>query len=178
MANKVEMVTFRGKVESRDAACTRLSNSGDAVVVERGKPRLLILRCPCGCGDDLIINLDRRAGAAWHLYQKRKGITLFPSYWRDDKCRSHFILWSNHIYWCRGLESEESDAWQVSLEIEDRIYSALSDEWFMSYERLAEQLDIIPWEALQACRQLAVKGKAIVDKWPHSGNYKRIMNCY
>ncbi len=174
MSERVKAITFRGKVESRDAAVSLLSNAGDAVVVERGKPRLLIVRCPCGCGDDLIINLDRRAGAAWYLFQQRKGLTLYPSYWRDDKCGSHFILWSNHIYWCRGWESDESDAWLVSSEIEDKIYAALSEEWFVSYEQLAEQFDLIPWEALQACRQLARNGKAVADKLPRSGMYRRL----
>lgn len=174
MSSRVEKLKFRGKVESRDAAIALLAKSGDAVLVERGKPRLLILRCPCGCGDDLIINLDRRAGAAWHFYQNRKGITLFPSYWRDDRCGSHFILWSSHVYWCRGWESDESNSWQVSPEMEEMVYSALPDEWFLSYESLAEQLNIIPWEVLQACRQLAKQGKAIADKWPRRGMYRRI----
>ncbi|TAL03636.1 MAG: hypothetical protein EPO07_05910 [Verrucomicrobia bacterium] len=173
MTLRAETIRFRGKVESRDGAALLLSNPGDAVIVERGKPRLLILRCPCGCGDDLLINLDRRAGAAWYLYQKRKGITLFPSYWRDDKCGSHFILWNDHIYWCLGWETDESDTWQVSLEIEDKVYAAMPDEWFVNYEQLAEQLDFIPWEVLQACRQLVKKGKAAADKWPRGGTFRR-----
>lgn len=173
MTPRVTMIRFCGKVENRDAAASLLFNAGDAVVVERGKPRLLILRCPCGCGDDLLINLDRRTGAAWYLYQKQKGITLFPSYWRDDKCGSHFILWNDHIYWCRGWESEESDYWQASLEIEEKIYAALPGERFIHYEYLAEQMDMIPWEVLQACRQLVKRGKAVADIWPRSGMYQR-----
>jgi Family of unknown function (DUF6527) len=174
MSSRVGKLKFCGKAESRDAAAALLSNAGDAVLVERGKPRLLILRCPCGCGDDLIINLDRRAGAAWLFYRNRKGVTLFPSYWRDDRCGSHFILWNNRIYWCRGWESDESDTWQVSPDVEDRVYAALSDEWFLSYEDLAEQLTIIPWEVLQACRQLVKQGKAVADRWPRRGMYRRV----
>src|ERR1041385_2821383 len=93
-ANKVKL---RGNVERHDLATPLLQVPGDAVIVERGKPRLLILRCPCGCGDNLLINLDRRVGKAWHLYQRRKRLTLFPSYWRDDGCGSHFILWDDDI---------------------------------------------------------------------------------
>jgi len=170
---RVNHILFRGKVQRRDLGSPRLVAPGDAVLVERGKPRLLILRCPCACGDDLLINLDRRVGAAWHFYRNRKGITLFPSYWRDDGCGSHFILWNSQVYWCRGWESEESDGWQVSSEIEDRIYAVL-DESFINYENIAEQLELIPWEALQACRQLAKQGKAAGDKWPRHGMYRRI----
>jgi len=174
MATPVSKVSFRGKVEQRDLGTPLLQAPGDAVVVERGKPRLLILRCPCGCGDDLLVNLDRRAGKAWYLYRSRKGLSLYPSYWRDDGCGSHFIVWNNHIYWCRGWEADESDEWQVSSELEDKVYAALPDDWFINYEQLAEQLDLIPWEALQACRQLGKQGKAVADKWPRRGMYRRI----
>src|SRR5262245_20190289 len=114
MANAVEKVSFRGKVEQRDMAARLLQAPGDAVIIERGRPRLLIFRCPCGCGDDLLVNLDRRAGKAWYLYQSRKGLSLYPSYWRDDRCGCHFILWNNQIFWCRGWESEGIDRWRVS----------------------------------------------------------------
>jgi hypothetical protein len=35
-------------------------------------------------------------------------------------------------------------------------------------------LDLIPWEVLQACRQLAKQGKAVADKWPQRGKYRRV----
>lgn len=174
MAQRVNTIKYHGKVETRDAATSLLKNAGDVVLVERGKPRLLVLRCPCGCGDDLLINLDRRTGPAWYIYSKRKGMTLYPSYWRDSGCGSHFIIWNNHIYWCYGLETDESDTWQVSTEIEDSVYGVLSDEWFISYEQVAKHLGLIPWEALQACRQLVRCRRAIADKWPREGMYKRI----
>ncbi|HWH60441.1 MAG TPA: DUF6527 family protein [Terriglobales bacterium] len=171
---KAKKIRYRGTVETRDTAQPLLLKSGDAVIVERGKPRLLILRCPCGCGDDLIVNLDRRAGAAWHFYRSRKGLTLFPSYWREDRCGSHFILWNNQIYWCYGWESDESDRWQVSAATKEKVYALLTDEYFVDYAALAEQLDLIPWEALQACRQLAKEGRAIADEAPRNGMYQRI----
>jgi hypothetical protein len=174
MSSRVETIRFLGKVETRDAAASLLSKGGDAVVVERGKPRLLILRCPCSCGDDLLINLDRRAGAAWYFHRNRTRITLFPSYWRADGCGSHFILWNNRIYWCRGWESEEGDDWEVSTKLEEKVYAALPDEWFMNYELVAEQLKLVPWEALQACRQLVNRGKAVAGKWPLRGSYRRL----
>ena len=171
---RTTQVSFRGKVKRRDLGDALLTEPGDAVLVHRGEPRLLILRCPCGCGDDLLINLDRRAGKAWHLYRNRKGLTLFPSYWRNDGCGSHFIVWSSHIYWCYSWESEESNEWHVSSEIEDKVYATLPDEWFIDYEQVAEHLGLIPWEALQACRQLARQQKAVADEWPRRGMYRRL----
>src|SRR5690349_12185968 len=106
MAIPVSKISFRGRVERRDLSTPLLRAPGDAVLVERGKPRLLIIRCPCGCGDDLLVNLDRRAGKAWYVYRNSKGLTLYPSYWRDDGCGSHFIVWDSHIYWCREWQSD------------------------------------------------------------------------
>jgi hypothetical protein len=150
----VKQVVFRGKVKRRDLGAPLLSAPGDAILVERGKPRLLILRCPCGCGDDLLINLDKRVGPAWHYYRNRSGLTLYPSYWRDDGCSSHFIVWNNHIYWCYGWESDESYDWSVSADTEEAVFRLLPKDHFVKYEDVAEQLGLIPWEVLQACRQL------------------------
>ena len=80
MGVRVTAVAFRGKVENRDAVAPLLSEGGDVAIVARGKPHLLVMRCPCGCGDDLLINLDKHTGPAWHYYLNRYGLTLFPSY--------------------------------------------------------------------------------------------------
>src|SRR5437899_6349934 len=154
MTQRVRRIKYQGTVEYRDAAGAFLVSSGDTVLVERGKPRLLVMRCPCGCGDDLLINLDRRSGAAWRCYHNRRGLTLFPSYWRDDGCGSHFIVWNNHVYWCYGWESKDSEDWSVSAALEDSVLAALPADHVVTYENLADRLDLIRWEVLQACRQL------------------------
>jgi hypothetical protein len=100
-------------------------------------------------------------------------LTLYPSYWRDDGCGSHFVLWNDEISWCYGWESEQSDYWQVPPDVEETVYGALPDDYFVNYEQIAHKLDLIPWEALQACRQLAKQGRAFADKWPHRGMYRR-----
>ncbi len=173
MKERVNLIVFHGKVESRDAASAFLCKSGDAVIVERGKPRLLIIRCPCGCGDDLLINLDKRAGPAWRYYRNQHGLTLYPSYWRDSECGSHFIIWNSHVYWCYGWESEESSTWHVSKHIEEAVWNALSEHEFISYEEIAERLELIPWETLQACRQLESRGLAIANWWVKRGEFKK-----
>jgi uncharacterized protein DUF6527 len=173
MNSRARKICFRGKVEYRDAAASLLKEHGDSVIVERGKPRLLIIRCPCGCGDDLIINIDKRVGPAWRYYRNQHGLSLYPSYWRDTACGSHFIIWNNHIYWCSGWESEEIDDWSVSQSVENSIWNIMSEEHFRNYEDMADQLDLIPWEALQACRQLVRRGLADGSKWPRGGRFKK-----
>jgi len=174
MAERTKQIVFRGSVESRDLAEPLLKFPGDTVLVQRGRPRMLVMRCPCGCGDNLIINLDPRTGYAWRLYHYPQGLTLYPSYWREDGCRSHFILWSGHIYWCYGWESDESDTWSVSDSIEQAVLAALPKEYFIKYDDLAEQLGLIPWEVLQACRQLTRQGAVVSGKGKRNNEFRKL----
>lgn len=167
---KVERIAFKGTFSSRDEGAAQLKQPGDAALVERGVPRMLLLHCPCRCGDTLVINLDRRTGPAWRFYLRNNRFTLFPSYWRDSKCGSHFILWNNHVLWCDW--DEDSPRWSSSSAIEDQVLRKLSSEW-TSYEELAESLDEIPWDVLQACYSLVRKN--LVEKHPdhRSGKFRR-----
>lgn len=90
--------SIKGKVVSRADAGKYLKRPGDAVIVDRQGPRWLVLSCPCGCGTELPINLDHRAGPAWQIYNSpKKGISVYPSIWRDSDCESHFIIRNNKI---------------------------------------------------------------------------------
>ncbi len=162
-------IRFTGKFQSRDEAVASLKATGDAALVERGTPRMLLLSCPCGCGDILVLNLDKRAGPAWRMYQKGKAISLFPSYWRDSKCASHFIIWRNNVYWC---DWEDEGLWTSTSVIQDRVCQALPD-YFVKYEQLAEQLGEIPWDVLLACHALVRKGEAIANQPRSRGEFRR-----
>jgi len=35
----------------------------------------MVLRRPCGCGDDLLINMGKRAGKAWRYYRNQYGMS-------------------------------------------------------------------------------------------------------
>jgi Family of unknown function (DUF6527) len=168
---RTNQISLRGRVSTRDEASAKLDKAGDAVLVQRGQPRMLVLRCPCGCGDDLLINLDDRAGLAWRLYKNRRGTTLYPSYWRDSACGSHFIVWNDHIYWCWGYQ-DEADEWEVDPLIEEGVLAELSFGEFTHYYDLAERLQLIPWETLQACRQLVRKGAVVAGKQRQSGKFR------
>src|SRR6266480_1236250 len=89
---------LKRKVSSRNDVVGLLRSPGDAALIERGRPRVLVIKCPSGCGEEVAINLDRQAGKAWRFYQRRGAITLFPSVWRDTGCECHFIVARNKIY--------------------------------------------------------------------------------
>jgi hypothetical protein len=169
-ANKL---TFRGTANTRDAAVGLLAQAGDFSIVERGTPRMVIMRCPCGCEDNLLINLDSRTGPAWRWYWNRQHFTLYPSYWRDSACGSHFIVWNDKIYWCSGWETAEADTWHVEDDIEQMVLAALPADNFIRYEDVAYQLQLIPWDVLQASRQLVRRGLAIQKPRSKSAEFRR-----
>jgi hypothetical protein len=172
MKQRVREIAIQDKVATRDEAFSILTSPGDLAIVERGGPRIAVLRCPCGCGDDLVINLDHRAGRAWRYYQNFRGITLYPSYWREDGCESHFIVWNNHIFWCMW-DDDDFDEWSVSPLVEEAVLAALPNNRFIHYYDLAEQIGLIPWEVLQACRQLTRRGEAAAGKRKQHGQFRR-----
>ena len=91
-------ISLKAELASRAGASDLLHEPGDAVLITRGEPRWLLLRCPSGCGEDIPINLDERAGKAWRLYRGPKAeVTLFPSVWRDTGCECHFVIWRDRI---------------------------------------------------------------------------------
>jgi len=71
-------LTIKATVNSRATASVHLERPGDAVIVDRQGPRWLVLCCPCGCGAEVPVNLDRRAGPAWRIYESPKGTSVYP----------------------------------------------------------------------------------------------------
>ena len=167
-ANKIRLT---GTFLRRDEAANSLRTSGDTALVHRGVARMLLMDCPCGCGDVLVINLDPRAGPAWRIYRQGEAVSLFPSYWRDTKCESHFILWRNKICWCNW---DDDSIWSNSSSIEERVLQVLP-EHFINYEDLAEKLQEVPWDVLQACHALVRKNRAAVNVPRRKGEFKRVV---
>ena len=156
------LLRFRGTVTSRSEASGQLQAPGDAVLVERGRPRLLLLSCPCGCGEVFPINLDERAGPAWRLYAGNRGITLFPSVWRESGCRSHYIIWRDRIL-LFGQNEDEFETVTQGDELADlakQVLACLPAEGLVQFADIATDLGAIPWDVLTACRRLVRQGLA------------------
>jgi len=129
--------------------------------VVRGVPRSIVMACPDGCGELLPINLDRRVGKAWRTYDTGQDFTIFPSVWRDTGCRAHFIVWRDKILWpdARGTTEPVFDEGFLS-----SVLGRLSNSGFTSFETIAEDLHMIPWEALWACKALVRQRRAVEGK--------------
>jgi hypothetical protein len=155
---RVGALRNRGEVERQHEAAPRLPDTGDYVLVRRGVPRALVMRCPDGCGETLTINLDPRSGKAWEVDQRNGRLTLYPSVWRKEGCRSHFIIWRDRLLWC--------DRGGYGVEVDEAIIAAAGAALReaagrpVHYHVVAEMAAVHPWEALWACQVLQRRGQA------------------
>ena len=171
------VLRFCGRVSTRGDASTYLKSAGDAVLVERGRPRLLVLSCPCGCGEEFPINLDPRAGPAWRLYgNNHTGISLFPSVWREGGCRSHYIIWRDKIL-LFGQNEEEFDTSPQPDNIPqliDAVQKWLPATALIPFAEIAGALDAVPWDVLTVCRRLVRSGLAREGRGKQRGSFGRV----
>lgn len=59
------------------------------------------LRCPCGCGQRLEMMLLKEVKPRWDVSVDFKGrVSLHPSVWLREGCRSHFWVKGGKIVWC------------------------------------------------------------------------------
>lgn len=59
------------------------------------------LRCPCGCGRRLEMMLLEEVRPRWDISVDARGyVSLHPSVWLREGCKSHFWVRSGRIVWC------------------------------------------------------------------------------
>jgi hypothetical protein len=147
---------FLGSVERLSDALMRVTKPGDAALVRRGVVRSIVFMCPCGCGEKLPINLDSRAGPAWSLYEGRGKLSLYPSVWREGGCGAHFIVWRSRVLVVGPIEPDLGDSGVAdnSRSLISAVYDHLPSGSLAPFNTIAQELGIVPWDVLSACRQL------------------------
>ncbi len=159
MRETASRITWKGTVARRHEVGDLLQSPGDTVMVARGRPRLIIMLCPCGCGENIVINVDENAGPAWSVFTDGANpsqLTLYPSIWRDTGCGSHFIVWEGRILGVRQR--------RASLTIEPSIMIRVDNSLSLRgrhFSEVANELSENPWTVLWACRHLVHEGKAL-----------------
>ena len=169
-------LSLKSIVESRSEVGSQLSIPGDAVLIKRGQPRWLLLKCPCGCDDEIPINLDRRAGKAWRIYgDTDEHLTLFPSVWRDTGCLSHFIIRNSNIMLFDGIESYlyQSSVNTDFLQLVERVQEFWPHDGWVQYVEVADLLGEIPWDVLDACLNLVQTGVLVEGRGKLRSNFRR-----
>ena len=80
--------------------------AGSALVVMDPFPKWVYLRCPCGCGDVVMLSLSESRRPRWALWRDWLGrVSLSPSVHRLEGCRSHFWLHRGTVHWCEQAVS-------------------------------------------------------------------------
>ncbi|HSI28257.1 MAG: DUF6527 family protein [Methylophilus sp.] len=161
---RAKKLVVRAQIERISEAGSYRLQPGEALIVYRGTLRSILFNCPDGCCENITINLDPRAGKAWRLYETKQGLTVFPSIWRDTGCKSHFIVYKNHIIWC-DYESDYSDSGIDLLNdaLDTLVLKYLSND-FQSYIQIAEKMDEIPWDVRSSCIRLTNTRRVIQGK--------------
>jgi len=148
-------LNYKGLVTHQADAHAELRRPGDAVIVSRGRPRSLVISCPCGCQTQHPINLDDRSGPAWLLYpSEKRGISLYPSVWRTEGCKSHYIIWGGDILLFdnrRGVE--RMPAMELDADRRTRLLKTLTTK-FRGLLEIANDVSEVPWDTLDALRSL------------------------
>ena len=168
-------LNLKGVVSSRSDTTGMLNVAGDAVLVERGRPRLLVLMCPCGCGEIYATNLDGQAGKSWRLYRKGGSITIYPSIWRDTGCESHFIISKSKIFLFGRWGNDGDDGLWANEDTPNRddVLTAMSRETLESAVMIADRIDALPWDVLNVCRRLVKEGIAVEGAKDQRGKFRR-----
>lgn len=171
---RTDWLRLRGTVEQRSQVASLLERPGDAVLIKRGVVRLIVLSCPCGCGEEISLNLDPRSGPAWNLYVKQgAGVSIFPSIWRKSGCRSHFVVWASRIWKFDDNEDAYEGEPSVSAPNSRTVLDQLTRSELVHFSAMAERLDAIPWDVLAACRQLVLEGLAVEGTHNQRGSFRR-----
>lgn len=168
MKEPARMVRMVGEAEYRDLAEASLDAPGDVSLVFRARPRSIVMACPDGCGETLVINLDSRAGKAWRFDMRGGGLTLFPSVWRDGGCESHFIVWRGHILWCDRFEKGNREP-SYNSEIEAIVLGAMDEVEPRNAVVIADAVDELVWDVNRAASRLV--GLGLARSWKIDGGW-------
>lgn len=87
--------------ESRSAAREAAQQDGVAALVSAAdKHKWLILRCPCGCGQEIALNLMGSHLPRWRVDVKSpRKFSVHPSV-DATSCGAHFWLRNGQVNWC------------------------------------------------------------------------------
>jgi hypothetical protein len=60
---------------------------------------LLAFQCPCGCKKIIQLNLLKDVTPSWSYSIQHGKITIRPSIWKTNDCKSHFLIKNGKIHW-------------------------------------------------------------------------------
>ena len=89
------------KVIDGDTLPERLPLWNLVVARDDGEDWSVGMRCPCGCGQRLEMLVLKEVKPRWDVSVDSRGrVSLYPSVWLREGCKSHFWVRSGKIVWC------------------------------------------------------------------------------
>lgn len=104
LINKIRINLLKNKIPLL-IACPELPETAEKnkiyISYEEGEWCYLLMKCPCGCGADIDLSLIKNLKPRWKVKFHLNGtISLLPSIWRKQKCKSHFFYKKGKVFWC------------------------------------------------------------------------------
>lgn len=94
---KYRFAFFEDRASARDAA---EKNRVVAIVASGGKQKWAQMRCPCGCGEMIMLNLMQSHSPRWDVVKNQDGThSLSPSV-DSTTCGAHFWIRRDRLTWC------------------------------------------------------------------------------
>jgi hypothetical protein len=86
--------------EDRSTAAVAAQRAGVAALVLReGKEKWLLMQCPCGCGQQIALNLMQSHSPRWRVsIQSMNRFSIHPSV-DATSCGAHFWLRDGRVIW-------------------------------------------------------------------------------
>lgn len=70
-----------------------------AVYRSAGTDKWCFFKCPCGCEQQIALNLMKSHHPAWRVVQEATGPSVYPSV-DSTTCGAHFLVRGGRIRWC------------------------------------------------------------------------------
>lgn len=92
--------TRRFIIENVEDVPTSISDNTIFIIQDGNEPELLAFKCPCGCNENILLNLLKDAKPQWRFrINKNDMIDINPSIWRKIGCKSHFFVKNGMVEW-------------------------------------------------------------------------------
>ena len=92
---------FLSQIVSDHPSRDELPKNQVLVVGGPGFKKWAYLKCPCGCGDFIMLSLSKKTTPRWSVsldFFNRP--TIYPSIRQTSRCMSHFWVKKGNVRWC------------------------------------------------------------------------------
>ena len=97
---KLSLIEYKVKFVSENPDYSKVREHEMLIVGGKRFVKWAYFKCPCGCGETVVLPLIKSKGPSWSLKVDRLGRpTLTPSIWKTEGCKSHFYIKKGLIIW-------------------------------------------------------------------------------